>query len=113
MSQRRRKEAAKQSVLGELKLLAGDRHPRGSRERFEKEAVAEAVTKAQLIRSAQVVQFNVLFNATFYIIIINTTIYSRRIVCTGAPNRANTLAGVPFASRMSTGRSGLLFFKAG
>ncbi len=28
MSQRRRKEAAKQAVLGELKLLAGDRHPR-------------------------------------------------------------------------------------
>ena len=28
MSLRRRKEAAKQAVLGELKLLAGDRHPR-------------------------------------------------------------------------------------
>jgi hypothetical protein len=28
MSQERRKEAAKQAVLGELKLLAGDRHPR-------------------------------------------------------------------------------------
>jgi hypothetical protein len=28
MSQRRRKEAAKQAVLGELELLAGDRHPR-------------------------------------------------------------------------------------
>ena len=28
MSPRRRKEAAKQAVLGELKLLAEDRHPR-------------------------------------------------------------------------------------
>ncbi len=28
MSQRRRKEAAKRAVLGELELLAGDRHPR-------------------------------------------------------------------------------------
>jgi len=28
MSQRRRKEAAKQAVLGESKLLARDRHPR-------------------------------------------------------------------------------------
>ncbi len=28
MIQRRRKEVAKQAVLGELELLAGDRHPR-------------------------------------------------------------------------------------
>ncbi len=28
MSQRRTKEGAKQAVLGELELLAGDRHPR-------------------------------------------------------------------------------------